>query len=138
MEFTELAKLLKKQNESGNGFLIHLNTGDLEEKSHRNTSVEFSDLYFTNCTMINNTTLLMFENSNREPVDHKEDGTPLYTLDSDSSMYIDITKIEAVAEEEDGMDWFLIPTTQVIHLYMYPENNMVDGNRNVVTIGFMD
>lgn len=138
MEFTELAKLLKKQNESGNGFLIHLNAADLEEKSHRNTSVEFSDLYFSNCTMLKNTTLLTFDNSNREPVDYKEDGTPLYTLDSDSSMYIDITKIEAVAEEEDGMEWFLIPTTQVIHLYMYPENNMVDGNRNVVTIGFMD
>ncbi len=138
MEFTELAKSLKKQNESGNGFLIHLNTDDLEKKSHRNTSVEFSDLYFSNCTMIKNTTLLTFGNSNREPVNHKKDGTPLYTLDCNSSMYIDITKIEAVEEEEDGMDWFLIPTTRVIHLYMYPENNMVDGNRNVVTIGFMD
>ena len=39
---------------------------------------------------------------------------------------------------KDGMDWFLIPTKQVIHLYMYSENNRVDGNRNVITIGFMD
>ena len=138
MEFTELAKLLKKQNESGNGFLIHLNADDLEEKSHRNTSVEFGDLHFTKCQSVRNGEMLVFDNSNREPVDHKEDGTPLYTLDSDSSMYIDITKIEAVEEEEDGMDWFLIPTKQVIHLYMYSENNRVDGNRNVITIGFMD
>ena len=73
MEFTELAKLLKKHNESGNGFLIHLNAADLEEKSHRNTSVEFSDLYFPNCTMLKNTTLLTFDNSNREPIRQKEE-----------------------------------------------------------------
>ena len=71
MEFTELAKLLKKQNESGNGFLIHLNADDLEEKSHRNTSVEFGDLHFTNCQSVRNGEMLVFDNSNREPVDHK-------------------------------------------------------------------
>ena len=52
MGFSELINLLKQQNESGKGFLIHLNTDDLEEKSCRNTGIEFADLYFTNCTMI--------------------------------------------------------------------------------------
>lgn len=54
MGFSELINLLKQQNESGKGFLIHLNTDDLEEKSCRNTGIEFADLYFTNCTMIRN------------------------------------------------------------------------------------
>ena len=137
MEFTELANLLKKQTESGNGFLIHLNTGNLGGKSHRNTSVEFSDVYFTNCTVIGRKPVLVFENSNREPVDHKEDGTPLYTLDSDSSMYIEITQIEAIEKVQKDLDWFQIPTSDVINIYMYPENNAVDGCRNVVTIGFI-
>ena len=138
MELTELSKLLKKQNESGNGFLIHLNAGDLEEKSQRSTSVEFSDLYFTNCQSIRNGEMLVFDNSNREPIRHKEDGTPLYSIDCNGSMYIDITKIEAIEEEKSDLDWFLIPIKHVIHFYMLPENNAVDGNRNVVTIGFID
>ena len=39
MGFSELINLLKQQNESGKGFLIHLNTDDLEEKSCRNTGI---------------------------------------------------------------------------------------------------
>ena len=118
MGFSELINLLKQQNESDKGFLIHLNTGDLEEKSCRNTGIEFADLYFTNCTMIRNGTILVFENINRKPVQHKEDGTPLYTIDSNSSMYIDITQIEAIEMVQDNLDWFLMPTKQVVHLYV--------------------
>lgn len=138
MEFSELINLLKQQNESDKGFLIHLNTGDLEEKSCRNTGIEFADLYFTNCTMIRNGTVLVFENTNRKPVQHKEDGTPLYTIDSNSSMYIDVAQIEVIEKVQDNLDWFLMPTKQVVHLYMLPENNSLSGNRNVITIGFMD
>ena len=43
MGFSELINLLKQQNESGKGFLIHLNTDDLEEKSCRNTGIEFAE-----------------------------------------------------------------------------------------------
>ena len=138
MGFSELINLLKQQNESGKGFLIHLNTDDLEEKSCRNTGIEFADLYFTNCTMIRNGTILVFENINRKPVQHKEDGTTLYTIDSNSSMYIDVAQIEVIEKVQDDFDWFLMPTKQVVHLYMLPENNSLSGNRNVVTIGFMD
>lgn len=56
MEFSELINLLKQQNESGKGFLIHLNTDDLEEKSCRNAGIKFTDLYFTNFTMLRNGT----------------------------------------------------------------------------------
>lgn len=45
MGFSELINLLKQQNESDKGFLIHLNTDDLDEKSCRNTGIEFADLY---------------------------------------------------------------------------------------------
>lgn len=138
MEFSELINLLKQQNESGKGFLIHLNTDDLDEKSCRNVGIEFADLYFTNFTMLRNGTILVFENTNRKPVQHREDGTPLYTIDSNSSMYVDITQIEAIEKVQDNLDWFLMPTKQVVHLYMLPENNSLGGNRNVVTIGFMD
>lgn len=52
-------------------------------------------------------------------------------------MYIDVTKIESVEDVGDGLDWFLIPTSRVINLYMYPNNDNVDGHRNIVTIGFI-
>ena len=60
MELTELSKLLKEQNESGKGFQIHLNSRNLDEKSQHNVDVEFGDLYFTNCKMLRNATLLSF------------------------------------------------------------------------------
>lgn len=137
MDFTELARLLKEQNDSGNGFQIHLNAGDIDEQSKRNTDVEISELYFTNCQMLGNVPLLSFNNDNREPVSHAADGTPLYPLEIDSNVFIDVTKIELVEDVGDGLDWFLIPTSRVINLYMYPNNDNMDGHRNVVTIGFI-
>lgn len=137
MNFIELARLLREQNDSGNGFQIHLNSSDIDEKSKRNTDIEISGLYFTNCRMLENVPLLSFNNDSREPVSHAEDGTPLYPLEIDCNVFIDITKIEAVEDVGDGLDWFLIPTSRVINLYMYPNNDNVDGHRNVVTIGFI-
>lgn len=137
MNFIELARLLREQNDSGNGFQIHLNSSDIDEKSKRNTDVEISDLYFTNCGMLENVPLLSFNNDNREPVSHAADGAPLYPLEINCNVFIDVTKIESVEDVGDGLDWFLIPTSRVINLYMYPNNDNVDGHRNVVTIGFI-
>ncbi len=138
MKLTKLSKLLKEHNESGKGFQIHLNSGNLEEKSQYNTDVEFGDLYFTECKMIGNTKLLSFGNEKRKPTDHKQDGTPLYPIEINSRIYIDISKIEAVENVENFEDWFELPSSKVINLYMFPENNAVDGHRNVVTIGFIE
>lgn len=139
MELTELSKLLKKQNESSKGFQIHLNSGNLDEKSQCNTDVEFGDLYFTNCNMLRNTTILSFCNDKKKSIGfNKEINQPLYPMEINSNMFIDITKIESVENVEDFNDWFMIPSSRVINLYMFPENKNVDGHRNVVTIGFIE
>lgn len=139
MELTELSNLLKEQNESGKGFQIHLNSGNLDEKSQHNTDVEFGDLYFTNCRMLGNTTLLSFGNNEKKPVGFNEGiNQPLYPMEINSSMFIDIARIEAVEAVENFEDWFIFTSSRVINLYMLPQNNNVDGHRNVVTIGFIE
>lgn len=139
MELTELSNLLKEQNESGKGFQIHLNSGNLDEKSQHNTDVEFGDLYFTNCRMLENTTLLSFGNNEKKPVGFNEEiNQPLYPMEINSSIFIDIAKIEAVEAVENFEDWFIFTSSRVINLYMLPQNNNVDGHRNVVTIGFIE
>lgn len=139
MELTELSKLLKEQNESSKGFQIHLNSGNLDEKSQCNTDVEFGDLYFTNCNMLRNTTILSFCNDKKKSIGfNKETNQPLYPTEINSNMFIDIAKIEIVENVEDFNDWFMIPSSRVINLYMFPENKNVDGHRNVVTIGFIE
>lgn len=139
MELTELSKLLKEQNESGKGYQIHLNSGNLDEKSQHNTDVEFGNLYFTNCNMLRNTTLLSFGNNERKPVGFNgEINQSLYPMEINSSMFIDMAKIEAVETVENFEDWFMFPSSRVINLYMLPQNNNVDGHRNVVTIGFIE
>ena len=139
MELTELSNLLKEQNESGKGFQIHLNSGNLDEKSQHNTDVEFGDLYFTNCRMLGNTTLLSFGNNEKKPVGFNEEiNQPLYPMEINSSMFIDIARIEAVEAVENFEDWFIFTSASVINLYMLPQNNNVDGHRNVVTIGFIE
>ena len=87
--------------------------------------------------MLGNVPLLSFNNDNREPVSHAADGTPLYPLEINNNVFIDVTKIESVEDVGDGLDWFLIPTSRVINLYMYQNNDNMDGHRNVVTIGFI-
>ena len=139
MELTELSNLLKEQNESGKGFQIHLNSGNLDEKSQHNTDVEFGELYFTNCRMLGNTTLLSFGNNEKKPVGFNEEiNQPLYPMEINSSMFIDIARIEAVEAVENFEDWFIFTSSRVINLYMLPQNNNVDGHRNVVTIGFIE
>ena len=47
METSEFLKALSEQNKTANGYQIHLNSADLDDKSARNIGVEIGDLYFT-------------------------------------------------------------------------------------------
>lgn len=137
MELTELLKVLVEHNKTGKGYQIHLNSGNLDSNSSNHTDVEFGDLYFSECSTLKETTLLCFGNVNRKPVNQLEDGTDIYTLETNSNMFIDISKIEKIEDVEDFQDWFAFPSERVVNIYMFPENSSLTGNRNVVTIGFM-
>ena len=138
MKLKDLLVALSKHNRSKRGFQIHLNTGNLdEETSSKHMDIEFSDLYFSNCELLKTTPLLCFANAGRNPIEQSEDGKPLYPCEANSSMYIDLSKIEAVENVQDFADWFEFPSEKVINLYMFPEDDYLDGNRNVVSIGFM-
>ncbi|MBQ2882735.1 MAG: hypothetical protein IJE43_03025 [Alphaproteobacteria bacterium] len=138
MELTEFLGLLVSHNATNKGYQIQLNSGNLENKSNKNTGVEFSDLYFTECSTLRNTTLLCFGNSNRKPISQKEDGTNLYPMEINSQMFIDISKIEAIEDVKDFEDWFNFPSEKVINIYMFPENENMNGCRNVITVGLME
>lgn len=138
MELLQLMAELNKQNETGKGYQIHLNSGNLEENSHKNVGVEFCDLYFSECRVLNKSTLLCFDNSTRQPVGEKEDGTKLYPQEINSSLMIDINKIEVIEQVENPDDWYELPSEKIINLYMSPEDDTVTGHRNVMSIGFME
>ena len=74
----------------------------------------------------------------KKPTGQAKDGTNLYPVEINSNMFIDINKIETVENVEDFADWFYLPSSKVVNVYMYPENDSISGNRNVVTIGFME
>ena len=67
MKLKGLLKALIKQNKTGNGYQIHLNSGDLDDKSSRNIGVEIGDLYFTECSTLKNTMILCFGNMGEKP-----------------------------------------------------------------------
>lgn len=138
MELLELMSKLSEHNKTQRGYQIHLNSGNLEENSHKNTGIEFCDLYFKNCQTIRNSSLICFDNSNRKPIGEKEDGTKLYPMEINSSLMIDITRIEAIEEVDNPDDWFEFPSEKIINLYMLPEDFDMSGHRNVVSIGFID
>ena len=137
MELVDLLKVIIEHNNTKRGYQIHLNSGDLDDRSNKHTDIEFGDLYFTECSTLSNTTLLCFGNMNRQPVSKKEDGTNLYPSEINSQMFIDINKIETIEDVKDFEDWFLFPSERVINIYMLPENEKTNC-RNVVTIGFME
>ena len=137
MDLTELLGALVEQNKSGKGYQVQLNSGNLDKTANKSTDVEFGDLYFTECNTLRNTTMLCFGNLNRKPIRQDEDGTDLYPSEINSHMFIEICKIEHIEDVKDFEDWFEYPSERVINLYMYPQNNNVDGCRNVVTIGLM-
>lgn len=136
MELLELMAKINEHNKTGNGFQIHLNSGNLDEKSNKITGVEFNDMYFTECGILRNSTLLCFSNANKLPT-LKGDGVAIYPLEINSSMSININKIEIIEEVENCEDWYELPSERVINLYMLPEDSTFTGHRNVVSIGFM-
>ena len=128
---------INEHNKTGRGFQIHLNSGNLDEKSNRNTGVEFNDMYFTECSMLKSSTLLCFGNVNKKPIGKSPTGTDIYPLEANSSLFIDINKIEVIEEVENPDDWYELPSEKIINLYMLPEDSPFTGHRNVVSIGFM-
>ena len=134
MELTDFLEALVEHNKSGEGYQIQLNSGNLDKENNRNTDVEFGDLYFTNCSILNRS-ILCFDNVNRKPIDKKEDGTNVYPMEINSSMFLDLCKIESVEVVKDFEDWFEYPSEKVINIHMIPE--IINGCRNVVTVGFV-
>ena len=138
MELSDLLKVLVEHNQTNKGYQVQLNSGNLDEKSNKNADVEFGDLYFTECSTLKNTTLLCFGNMNKKPVAQKEDGTNLYPCEINSQMFLDMSKIEAIEEVKDFEYWFNFPSERVINIYMFPQNEQMNGCRNVITVGFMN
>ena len=81
--------------------------------------------------------MLCFGNMNRNPVGKKEDGTNLYPIDINSSMFLELCKIESIEEVKDFEDWFSLSSERVFNIYMMPEDENMNGHRNVITVGFM-
>lgn len=138
MEKAELLKELVEHNKTGKGYQIQLNSGNLDDKSARNIGLEMGDLYFTECSTLKDSMILSFGNMSKKPTGQAKDGTNLYPVDINSNIFIDVNKIEAVEDVEDFADWFYLPSSKVVNVYMYPENDSVNGNRNVLTVGFME
>ena len=137
MELLELMAELAEHNKTGRGYQIHLNSGNLEDNSHKSIGIEFCDLYFTECRTLRNSTILYFDNSNRKPIGEKGDGTKLYPQEINSSLMVDIKRIEVIERVDDPDDWFEFPSEKIINIYMLPEDDNMSGYRNVVSIGFM-
>lgn len=138
IEMADFLKALIDHNETGGSYQIHLNSDELYDKSAKNKGVEINELYFTECSTLKDTTLLCFGNINKKPIGQAEDGTNLYPMEINSNMFIDIDKIESIENVEDFQDWFYLPSSRVINVYMLPEDDNLSGCRNVVTIGFMN
>lgn len=137
MELSEFLQILKAHNDTENGYQVQLNSGNLDVKSNNHTDVEFGDLYFTGCCTLKDSSILCFDNMKRDPTSQLEDGTNCYPIEINSQMFIDLNRIETIEDVENFEDWFIFESERVINLYMLPENDSMNGCRNVVTIGFM-
>ncbi len=138
METSEFLKALSEQNKTANGYQIHLNSADLDGNSARNIGIEIGGLYFTECNTLKDTMILCFGNMNKKPVGKSEEGKDLYPIEINTNMFIDINQIEVIEQVEDFTDWFSIPSVKVFNIYMLPEDDYLTGNRNVLTIGFIE
>lgn len=136
MEITDFLGALVEHNKTNKGYQIELNSGNLDKNSFKITGVEFGELYFTECSILNKT-MLCFGDMNRNPVGKKEDGTNLYPIDINSSMFLELCKIESIEEVKDFEDWFSLSSERVFNIYMMPEDDNMNGHRNVITVGFM-
>lgn len=137
MELSELLKALAEHNKTQKGYQIQLNSGNLDDKSARNTGVEIGDLYFMECSTLRNQTLLCFGNMGKKPIGKATDGTNLYPHEINTQLFIDLSKIEVIENVEDFEDWFNFASERVFNIYMLPEDNNLSGNRNVITLGLM-
>lgn len=138
VEVSEFLKALSEHNRTESGYQIHLNSGELDDNSARNISVEIGDLYFTECSTLKDTMILCFGNMNKKPISKSEEGKDLYPIEINTNMFIDINQIEVVEQIDDCVDWFSIPSSKVFNVYMLPEDDNLTGNRNVISIGFIE
>ncbi len=138
VQVSEFLKALSEHNKTEGGYQIHLNSGDLDDNSARNIGVEIGELYFTECSTLEDTMILCFGNMNKKPISKSEDGKDLYPIEINTNIFIDINQIEVVEQIDDCEDWFSIPSSKVFNVYMLPEDDNLTGNRNVVTIGFIE
>lgn len=95
-------------------------------------------MYFTECSTLKDTRILCFGNMNKKPVSKSEEGKDLYPIEINTNMFIDINQIEVIEQVEDFADLFSIPSAKVFNIYMLPEDDNLTGNRNVVTVGFIE
>lgn len=138
VEVSEFLKALSEHNRTESGYQIHLNSGELDDNSARNISVEIGDLYFTECSTLKDTMILCFGNMNKKSISKSKEGKDLYPIEINTNMFIDINQIEVVEQIDDCADWFSISSSKVFNVYMLPEDDNLTGNRNVVTIGFIE
>ena len=138
IEVSEFLKALSEHNKTANGYQVHLNSSDLDDRSARNIGVEIGELYFTECSTLKDTMILCFGNMNKKPVGKSEKGTDLYPIEINTDLFIDVNQIEVVEQIEDCADWFSIPSAKVFNVYMLPEDDNLTGNRNVITIGLIE
>lgn len=94
VEVSEFLKALSEHNKTTNGYQLHLNSADLDNKSARNIGVEIGNLYFTECSTLKDTMILCFGNMNKKPISKSEEGTDLYPIEINTNMFIDINQIE--------------------------------------------
>lgn len=138
IEVSEFLKALSEHNKTANGYQVHLNSADLDDRSARNIGVEISDMYFTECSTLKDTMILGFGNMNKKPVGKSEEGTDLYPIEINTDLFIDINQIEVVEQIDDFVDWFNFPSAKVFNIYMLPEDDNLTGNRNVIMIGLTE
>lgn len=124
----EFFKVLEDAKKKSAEYFLHLNSGNLEGKAGANNSVELADAYFTKYEVLSGM-LLAFSNSNRPPINHKEDGTPLYPVDSNTGLFIKMDKVVHIEEVANTEDWFVFPVKRMFHIYM--------NTGNVVTVGIL-
>ena len=138
VQVSEFLKALSEHNKTEGGYQIHLNSGDLDDNSARNIGVKIGELYFTECSTLKDIMIVCFGNMNKKPISKSEEGKDLYPIEINTNMFIDINQIEVVEQIDDCADWFSIPSTKVFNVYMLPEDDNLTGNRNVITVGFIE
>lgn len=90
VQVSEFLKALSEHNKTEGGYQIHLNSGDLDDNSARNIGVEIGELYFTECSTLEDTMILCFGNMNKKPISKSEDGKDLYPIEINTNIFIDI------------------------------------------------